>query len=119
MKKICVLAVLFGVCALADDKMTAGEKNAQASHYSYTDAQGTKWNVRQTPFGVTKWKDSDVPPPPAPQPNPVRVTDLGDSVRFERNHPFGTNVWTRKKSELTEDEKSLIVIAAGTDSEKK
>jgi hypothetical protein len=49
------------------------------------------------------------------QPNPVTVTDLGDSFRFERRYPFGQNVWTRKKSELNDDEKGLLAIAAGKD----
>ena len=46
------------------------------------------------------------------QPNPVKVTEAGDEIRFERTTPFGHNVWTRKKSELTADEKLLVVVAA-------
>jgi hypothetical protein len=36
------------------------------------------------------------------------MTDLGDSVQFQRPTPFGPQKWTRKKSELTEDEKSAF-----------
>lgn len=119
MKKICVFAILFGVGAIAEDRIPAGAKEVQPHVFSYTDAQGNRWNVRETPFGVTKWQDGDVPPSTAPkQPNPVTVTDLGDSFRFERKHPFGANVWTRKKAELNDDEKGLLAIAA-TGTEKK
>jgi hypothetical protein len=115
MNGICVFAVLFGVCAFAEDKIPAGAKEAQPQNYSYTDAQGTKWTVRHTPFGVLKLKDSDLAPPAAPsKENPVTVTDLGDSIRFERNYPFGHNVWTTKKSELNEAEKGLLAAAAST-----
>jgi hypothetical protein len=114
-KKICVFAVLLGVCAIAEDKIPAGAKEAQQQNDSYIDAQGTKWTVRHTPFGVLKLKDSDLAPAVAPtQANPVTVTDLGDSIRFERNSPFGHNVWTTKKSELNEAEKSLLAPAAST-----
>lgn len=113
MKKICVFAVLFGVCAAAEDKIPAGAKEAQPQNYSYTDAQGTRWTVRHTPFGVLKLKDGDLAPPTAPsKESPVTVTDLGDSIRFERNYPFGHNVWTTKKSELNEAEKGLLAAVA-------
>jgi hypothetical protein len=36
----------------------------------------------------------------------VAVTDLGDSYRFEKKTPFGQSSWTRKKSELTDEEKA-------------
>ena len=38
---------------------------------------------------------------------PIAVTDLGDSFRFEKKTPFGASTWTRKKSELTDEEKAL------------
>ena len=112
MKKISVVAVLFAMCGLAEDKIPAGAKQVEPHVYSFTDEQGTKWNIRQTPFGVTKWRDSDIPKPAIEaQANNIIVTDLGDSYRFVRNHPFGQNVWTRKKSDLTADEKALLTLA--------
>jgi hypothetical protein len=41
----------------------------------------------------------------------VKVTDAGDSYRFERPMPMGAQVWTRKKSELTDEEKMLVESA--------
>ncbi len=123
MKNIIVLGVFFGMSAFAADgnatagKIPEGAKEVQPYTYAYTDAAGTKWMYRQTPFGLTKWQESDIPKPALPeQPNPVSATDLGDRIRFERKTPFGQYVWTKKKTELSGDEKGLLAIAesAGT-----
>ena len=111
--KICFIAVLLGVAVLAENKIPAGAAEVQPYTYSYTDAQGKQWMYRQTPFGTTKWEASDVPPASVPaQPNPVTASESGDQVRFERTTPFGHYVWTKKKSDLTGDEKLLLNIAA-------
>ena len=113
MKKTCIIAVLFGVGLFAENKIPADAREVEPYTYSYIDAQGNHWMYRQTPFGVTKWQASDVPPPTMKeQPNPVTVTDLGDKIRFERRTPFGQYVWTKKKSEMSTDEKLLLEIAA-------
>lgn len=52
----------------------------------------------KTPFGDTKTPQSTVQ---------TKVIEDGDVLRFERPSPFGMSRWTRKKSELTEDEKKL------------
>jgi len=113
-KKICVFAMLFAACVVAEDKIPASGKEAQPENHSYTDAQGIKWTIRHTPFAVLKLKDSDLAAPAPSQANPMTVTDLGDSFRFERNYPFGHNVWTTKKSELNDAEKGLLDVAAAT-----
>jgi hypothetical protein len=123
MKNIIVLGVFVGMSAFAADgnaaaeKIPAGAKEVRPYTYSFTDAAGTKWMYRQTPFGLTKWQDSDIPKAAMPeQPNPVSAADLGDRIRFERKTPFGQYVWTKKKTELSGDEKGLLAIAesAGT-----
>lgn len=95
----------------------AGAKEVEPNLYRYTDPNGKTWNYRQTPFGVSKSEETPVPasqaePQPASQPNqakgePVTVTDLGDSYRFEKQTPFGHSSWVHKKSELTDEEKAL------------
>lgn len=90
----------------------AGAKLVEPNLYRYTDSNGKTWNYRQTPFGVSKWEETPgASPHPAPEaaapPSPVVVTDLGDSYRFEKKTPFGHSSWTRKKSELTDEEKAL------------
>lgn len=113
------LVALFMAGALAAEKIPAGAKEVQPYTYSYTDAQGNNWMYRQTPFGVTKWQEKDIPKPAFPdQPNPVTVVDLGGQVRFERQTPFGRFVWTKKKTELSCDEKGLLTVAR-KDTEKK
>jgi hypothetical protein len=95
----------------------AGAKQVEPNLYRYTDSNGKSWYYRQTPFGISKSEDT---PASAPQPNPqpipepaavkadpIVVTDLGDSYRFERKTPFGASTWVRKKSELSDAEKAL------------
>jgi hypothetical protein len=77
--------------------------------FRYQDASGKTWMYRQTPFGLSKWEETSTPVAPEPaKSEPVVVTDLGDSVRFERNTPFGKGTWVRKKTELNDEEKALI-----------
>lgn len=64
---------------------------------------------RLTPFGPVKTQarpSADAKPVEAP-PNLTKVTESGDTLRFERPTPFGPYRWTKKKSELTDEEKSL------------
>ena len=94
----------------------AGAKLVEPNLYRYTDSDGKTWNYRQTPFGISKWEEKSSPAAqPAPESSqaksvPVAVTDLGDSYRFEKKTPFGESTWTRKKSELTDEEKSLTSV---------
>lgn len=87
----------------------AGATVVEPNLYRYTDSNGKTWNYRQTPFGISKWEESSAPAQqPTPAKNePVVVTDLGDSYRFEKKTPFGESSWVRKKSELTDEERAL------------
>jgi hypothetical protein len=78
--------------------------------YRYTDSSGKTWNYRKTPFGVSKYEENSLPAPPptAAKSEPVVVTDLGDSYRFEKKTPFGGSTWVHKKTELTDDDKALL-----------
>jgi hypothetical protein len=79
--------------------------------FRYTDAQGKTWLYRRTPFGVGKWEDKPATEPAAestaPPANPPVITDLGDSLQFVRQTPFGPQKSVRKKTELTAEEKAL------------
>jgi len=95
----------------------AGARLVEPNLYQYTDSSGKTWNYRQTPFGISKWEETPgaaqpaTPPAATPstqtKPDPVVVTDLGDSYRFERKTPFGASIWVRKKSDLNNEEKGL------------
>jgi hypothetical protein len=92
----------------ATQSIPAGAKLVESGLYRYTDSSGKTWNYRQTPFGISKWEETSAPAP-QPEPSakdPVVVKDLGDSYRFEKKTPFGQSSWTRKKSELTDEEKA-------------
>jgi hypothetical protein len=85
----------------------AGAKLVEPNLYRFTDSNGKTWNYRQTPFGISKWEETSAPEPPPVAGEPVAVTDLGDSYRFEKKTPFGRSSWVHKKSELTDEEKAL------------
>jgi len=88
----------------------AGATLVEPFTYRYTDSDGKVWMYRQTPFGISKWEEASTPaqPPVAAKSEPVKVTDLGDSFRFEKKTPFGGGSWVRKKTELTDEEKALV-----------
>jgi len=87
----------------------ADAKEIEPGLYRYTDPQGKTWLMRKTPFGVGKWEDKpDAQPVVVQSAVPVTITDLGDSIQFVRDSPFGPSKWTRKKSELTEEEKAIV-----------
>ena len=84
--------------------------------YSYTDKAGKKWNYWKSPFGVMR---SEVKPgapaldAKAAAPSPFQYTsstDKGDTVRFERQTPFGPVGYDRKKSEMSDEERSLFEL---------
>ncbi len=85
----------------------SGATQVEPNLYRYTDSDGKTWNYRQTPFGISKWEENSVPQAAPAKSEPVVVTDLGDSYRFEKKTPFGESTWIRKKSELTDEEIGL------------
>ncbi len=88
--------------------------------YSWTDKTGKKWLYAKTPFGVMRSAAEGAPSasatPDAASASTVqftKVTDAGDSVKFERATPFGAIKWEKKKTELTDEEKSIVAQKAG------
>jgi hypothetical protein len=78
--------------------------------YRYTDAKGKKWILFQTPFGIAKKEDNGEPLRKKQQDvktmQGVKIAEDGDSLKFEREGPFGTYKWSKKKSDLTDAEKA-------------
>jgi len=75
--------------------------------YHWTDPQGKGWMYRRTPFGVNRWEDTA---PDTKQQYIIETTvavEQGDSIRFERNSPFGKRSWTKKKTELDPTEQKI------------
>ena len=92
----------------------AGATQNPDGTYSYTDEDGKKWNYWKSPFGVMR---SEVKPttPTADGKAPstlqyTSTTDKGDTVRFERQTPFGPIGYDRKKSEMSDEERSLFEL---------
>jgi hypothetical protein len=84
-------------------------------NYHYKDKNGKKWVYMMTPMGPSRWEDKG--PGAAPEhpssdrfsadPN-LKALDQGNTVKFTRSTPFGNQSWTKKKSELTDDERSML-----------
>ncbi len=89
----------------------AGAKQVEPYLYRYTDEKGKTWMYRQTPFGVTRFEESAVAQPTQDDAKPVVVKDLGESYQFTMGSPFGERKWTRKKTELTEEERDMVAKA--------
>jgi hypothetical protein len=53
-------------------------------------------------------EDKEPAQPVVDKSNPTVVTDLGDTVKFQKQTPFGQQNWTKKKADLTGDEKALL-----------
>jgi len=78
--------------------------------FSYTDKNGKKWIYGQTPFGISKVEDmrgTNTGASTTSLEQLIKTTDNGDAVKFERQTPFGTVKWERKKSELTDQERTI------------
>lgn len=86
----------------------SGATEVEPYLYRYQDKDGKKWLYRQTPFGIVKTEDKPAAPVVEDNSNPVAVTDQGDSVKFTKKTPFGVQTWTRKKTDLSDEEKALI-----------
>jgi hypothetical protein len=80
--------------------------------YSYTDKSGNKWIYNKTPFGVSRIQDVGEGAPSAfvttPKEQLIQTTDAGDTVKFQRQTPFGVTKWEKKKSDLTDEERHLF-----------
>lgn len=86
-----------------------GATQVEPFTWKYTDATGNKWVYRKTPFGTVRFEDTPPPVNVVDSTNPIRFTEEGENVHFEWTSPFGKQIWTKKKSELTDDEKAMML----------
>lgn len=99
----------------AQESIPAGATEIAANIYRYADSTGKAWIYCRTPFGISKREDK-LYPRPIPQNRPaMKITDLGESVRFEVETPFGISVRVTPKTELTDAEKALLNPQTVTD----
>ncbi len=92
----------------------AGAVKIDEQTYKVQEKDGKTWVYRKTIFGVSRLEEEQFKKQneaalikPSTE-APVKVTDLGTEYKFERAHAFGIQVWKKKKSELTADEKNYI-----------
>jgi hypothetical protein len=91
------------------ESVPAAATSAGPNRYRYTDPSGKTWLYIRTPFGLSKREDKPPTPSATHDSQPVTVTDLGESVRFEIKVPFGIKTWVSKKSELTDGEQVMLL----------
>jgi len=78
-------------------------------HYRAKDTNGVEWIYTKTPFGINKGRaDEAGSAAPSRADGSVKASVRGDQAYFERRTPFGVNAWTKKLSELTPEEKTLV-----------
>src|SRR6202035_3724108 len=131
--KLTILALLsmgLASAALADDKQS-DKKPAPAKAqqitipadaievdpytYRYTDPAGKSWLYRKSPFGVSRIEEKAASPEAVKKNQQAKdglidatsAHEDGDSIRFDRDWPFGHMEWRRKKTELNEVEQAV------------
>lgn len=86
-----------------------------------TDKSGQAWLYWNAPFGVVRAPEKpgdeirpDMPKPPGDGKlsGPITVDNItveedGETLRFERRLPFGPQKWSRKKTELNDEERRI------------
>jgi len=97
----------------ADKAPTSIPANAvqiEQGAYRWTDAKGKKWILFETPFGIARKEDNGEPLRHKLQEDHgmdgVKITEDGDSLKFERPGPFGVYKWTKKKTDLDAGEQA-------------
>jgi hypothetical protein len=90
-----------------------GAVEVQPGLWEHKDDQGKTWHYTRTPFGVRKFEPENIADAPAKEAGYITAIDDGsDTIRFERQMPFGKMRWTRKRSELNAAEKIAVQKAA-------
>lgn len=91
----------------ASTQLPPGAEKISEGVYRHKDSAGKVWIYTRTPFGFAKGEEGAAPAAPAPSAIEFRVVEVkGDTVRFERDSPFGKSVWTRRIADLDEKEKA-------------
>ena len=93
----------------------AGAVEVAPYTYRSTDAKGTTWIYRQTPFGVSRTEEKPLSADDAKKTQESRdqmiqattATEDGDSIHFVRNSPFGRSEWQKKKTDLNDIEQAV------------
>src|SRR5215471_4023325 len=75
--------------------------------WRYVDKDGKAWIYKATLMAIVRMPEAASDPK---YPG-LKVTEKGDTVRFERPTQTGVVKWERKRSELDEEEKAMLEYA--------
>jgi hypothetical protein len=103
----CCLAAPQKKQAPAPATVPAAAEQVEPGLYRWTDPQGKVWLYRRTPFGVQRFEEQGEDARQKVIIQQTSAREEGDSVRFERNTPFGKRTWVRKKTELDPTEQKI------------
>jgi len=82
-------------------------KKLSEMEWRWVDPKGAAWIYRRTPVGYAKIPEAETIKPAAPvSVNLFQAADKGDSVEFTTRTPVGISRWTKKKTDLSPDEKA-------------
>ncbi|MBI4892386.1 MAG: hypothetical protein HY821_17310 [Acidobacteria bacterium] len=79
--------------------------------YRVKDSAGKTWIYTQSPFGYSRKEEGAAPAVPARSAAAITIRAVEvtkDSVRFERDTPFGKAAWTKPLDNLEEAEKTAL-----------
>lgn len=117
-----VVVLLAAAWLLAEDdskqaqgplKVPAGAEKIDNLTHRHTDAEGKTWIYKRTPFGLVRYEDDEGSKAAKTAKSKasaasalIQAYDEGDTVRFEKQTPFGKHRWVRKKAELNDEERA-------------
>lgn len=110
-KNIVVAFLAFGLAgaAVAETERAAKPAKENTAAKTAEKDEAAKAETTQTPFGPAKVVPSEPLPESELSSDPfVSAEEKGDMVIFRRKTPFGAQVWKKKKSELTADERAIL-----------
>ena len=111
MKPIVVVLLAMGLAgaASAETEKSAKPQNQEAAAKPAKKTASAKAETKQTPFGPAKVTAAEPFPETELSSDPfVSAEEKGELVVFRRKTPFGSQVWKKKKSELTADEQAIL-----------
>jgi hypothetical protein len=86
----------------------AGAVQLSPTAYRYFAPDGKTWLYVQSPFGIMRAEQKPAAPDTVERGDEsMKATADGDTIRFERQTPFGISRWQKKKSELNEMEQAV------------
>jgi len=117
--RLVLIALLSLLPLMAQNGLPTGAEKIAEQTYRWKDKDGVVWLFHKSPFGWHKAKEADEmarADAAAKSMPPIKVLAVKDDVvSFELASPFGPRRWTRKKSELTAEEKAALERAVQTE----